>query len=140
MGRVQLNYGASNPDDFGLFLSNVDSDHVNRLIECSRREIEVPSVKHFEELRNKCKWTTTKMHGIDGYKITGSNGNSIFLPFSGHYNSKQVTGFGRLYTSESFYNIGDYTIYFYFNQMSYSLQCLANNCKLPIRLILNRVN
>ncbi len=39
----------------------------------------MPSKLEFEELVNKCKWVWTKY----GYRITGPNGNSIFLPVAG---------------------------------------------------------
>ena len=32
------------------------------------------------ELVNNCKWEWSQINGINGYKVTGTNGNSIFLP------------------------------------------------------------
>ena len=43
----------------------------------------MPTVAEFEELCNKCKWTWTSQGGHKGYKVTGPNGNSIFLPATG---------------------------------------------------------
>lgn len=44
----------------------------------------LPTKYEFDELRNKCNWTwMTTNEGISGCKITGSNGNSIFLPAAG---------------------------------------------------------
>lgn len=43
----------------------------------------MPSAYEMEELIHKCTWTWTKMKGIEGYKVTGPNGNSIFLPAGG---------------------------------------------------------
>lgn len=37
------------------------------------------------ELANKCSWESTELNGISGYKITGPNGNSIFMPRGGLY-------------------------------------------------------
>lgn len=45
----------------------------------------MPSKAEFEELVNKCSWTWTTVSGTNGYKITGSNGMSIFLPANGEY-------------------------------------------------------
>ena len=39
----------------------------------------IPTAKEFAELMDKCKWTWTD----GGYKVTGPNGNSIFLPAAG---------------------------------------------------------
>ena len=43
----------------------------------------MPTVAEFEELCNKCDWTWTSQGGHNGYKVTGPNGNSIFLPAAG---------------------------------------------------------
>ena len=43
----------------------------------------MPTKAEFEELLNKCTWTWTTQGGHNGYKVTGSNGNSIFLPAAG---------------------------------------------------------
>ena len=42
----------------------------------------MPTKEQFEELKSKCSWTWTG----NGYKVTGSNGNSIVLPASGYRN------------------------------------------------------
>lgn len=43
----------------------------------------LPSQKELEELGEKCRWTWTRQDGLAGYKVTGPNGNSIFLPAAG---------------------------------------------------------
>ena len=43
----------------------------------------IPSDSEWTELRTKCKWTWTSQDGKNGYKVTGLNGNSIFLPAAG---------------------------------------------------------
>ena len=48
----------------------------------SKFESNLPSREQFEELKSKCSWTWTG----NGYKVTGSNGNSIVLPASGVHN------------------------------------------------------
>ena len=40
----------------------------------------MPTKAEFDELKNKCSWTWISQNGTKGYKITGKNGNSIFLP------------------------------------------------------------
>ncbi len=44
----------------------------------------MPTKDEFQELIDKCKWEWTGQKGITGYKITGTNGNSIFLPLAGY--------------------------------------------------------
>ena len=43
----------------------------------------MPTITELEELCNKCTWTWTSQGGHNGYKVTGPNGNSIFLPAAG---------------------------------------------------------
>ncbi len=44
----------------------------------------LPTKAEIEELVNKCQRTWTTMGGHAGYKVTGPNGNSIFLPAAGY--------------------------------------------------------
>ena len=43
----------------------------------------LPTKAELEELDNKCTWKWTTQNGVNGYKVTGPNGNSIFLPAAG---------------------------------------------------------
>ena len=43
----------------------------------------MPTAKEFQELKDKCTWTKITINGVTGYKITGRNGNAIFLPATG---------------------------------------------------------
>ncbi|MCI7009864.1 MAG: hypothetical protein MR919_12875 [Parabacteroides sp.] len=43
---------------------------------------QLPSVQEMEELLYKCEWEYTQYKGYKGYKITGPNGNAIFLPYT----------------------------------------------------------
>ncbi len=43
-----------------------------------------PTKEQMEELINGCTWEWTQMTGTRGYRVTGPNGNSIFLPAGGH--------------------------------------------------------
>ena len=43
----------------------------------------LPTKKELEELESKCKWQWTTINGKNGYKVTGPNGNNIFLPAAG---------------------------------------------------------
>ena len=43
----------------------------------------MPTKDDFTELRESCSWEWTSMNGVSGRKVTGSNGNSIFLPAAG---------------------------------------------------------
>jgi hypothetical protein len=43
----------------------------------------MPTTSEQYELRNSCTWTWTRQNGVTGYRVTGPNGNSIFLPAAG---------------------------------------------------------
>ncbi len=44
----------------------------------------MPTKAEILELVNNCTWTWTTQRGVNGYKVTGPNGNSIFLPAAGY--------------------------------------------------------
>ncbi|MBO5703636.1 MAG: fimbrillin family protein [Bacteroidaceae bacterium] len=51
-------------------------------------EWRMPTLEEQEELCSECTWLWTTQNGVNGYKVTGDNGNSIFLPAAGYrYNS-----------------------------------------------------
>ena len=56
----------------------------------------MPTKAEFEELCTKCKWTWTSQGEHKGYKVTGPNGMSIFLPAAGWRN-----GTGTYYEGEN---------------------------------------
>lgn len=43
----------------------------------------MPTDAEYDELINSCRWTWITQGGKNGYKVTGPNGNSIFLPIAG---------------------------------------------------------
>lgn len=52
----------------------------------------IPTADEWMELRTNCTWTWTSVNGVGGRRITGPNGNSIFLPAAGmHYLSGNGT-------------------------------------------------
>ena len=54
----------------------------------------MPTKAERDELRNNCTWTWTTQNGVNGYKVTGTNGNSIFLPAAGYRNDSSLKGAG----------------------------------------------
>jgi hypothetical protein len=45
----------------------------------------MPTEAEWTELRENCTWTWTSQNRVNGYLVTASNGNSIFLPTTGNY-------------------------------------------------------
>ena len=46
----------------------------------------MPTKAEMEELRDNCTWTWITQGNVNGMKVTGPNGNSIFLPAAGYCN------------------------------------------------------
>ena len=44
----------------------------------------MPTKSEQQELLNNCTWEWTSLNGVNGQRVTGSNGNSIFLPAAGY--------------------------------------------------------
>ena len=68
----------------------------------------MPTRAEWDELGNKCTWTWTTQNGVNGYRVTGPNGNSIFLPAAGCRNGAYVVSSGSYgyYWSSSLYSYG----------------------------------
>jgi TonB family protein len=43
----------------------------------------MPTNEEIDELLKECTWEWTNRRGVDGYRVIGPNGKSIFLPFAG---------------------------------------------------------
>ena len=69
-----------------------------------------------KELLNHCIWKETEINGVKGMKITGTNGNSIFLPAAGAIRGKSINEYGKtgiyMNGSSSIYTIIGYLGYF----------------------------
>ena len=78
----------------------------------------MPTVDEFEELIDNCTWERTTKGGHIGYKVTGRNGNSIFLPAAGYrlgadtYGAESNSGYWSA-TPPEIDTQGAYLLYFY---------------------------
>ena len=77
----------------------------------------VPTVEEVKELCDKCIWIWTTQGGHNGYKVTGPNGNSIFLPAAGYRGGTDLylRGSYGLYWSATLnenYSYNAYDLYF----------------------------
>lgn len=84
----------------------------------------IPTYAEFLELINYCTWQYTQVNSINGYKVIGANGNSIFLPFVGGKEENNNVGYaGSGYSGQGFYVSGtafpynsDYNWYLYMDK------------------------
>ena len=71
----------------------------------------MPTRSEIEELIDNCTWSWTIQNGVNGYKVTGSNGNSIFLPAAGNCDGTEVYAcgsFGCYWSGMLYKNYGEY--------------------------------
>lgn len=66
----------------------------------------MPTKEELQELIDSCQWERVTLNSVIGNKITGPNGNSIFIPAAGSYNSfdnqlHSVGSAGWLYSSSA---------------------------------------
>ena len=55
----------------------------------------MPMEKDWKELEEKCQWVWTTYNGMNGYRVTGPNGNNIFLPAAGTMISERLSSLGE---------------------------------------------
>ena len=96
----------------------------------------MPTEEEWNELKTRCTWAWTTENGVKGRKATGSNGNSIFLPAAGYWDTDSVLfeeSFG-LYWSSALHS-GDtntaWYVYFYSSSVNSGNRYRCNG--LPVR-------
>lgn len=82
------------------------------------KEWRMPTYDELNELRTECTWTWTWQKGKKGYKVTGPNGNSIFLPAAGirlksGFDQPGSHGYYRSSSLHESYSSSAYNLYFY---------------------------
>ena len=90
----------------------------------------MPTFDEFVELWTKCTWEWTSLNGVYGRKVTGPNGNSIFLPAAGcrHGSSLDYAGSYGYYWSSSLYTDDPlYGWYLSFNSSNFGMSS-RNRC------------
>ena len=78
----------------------------------------MPTSSETYELFINCTWTWTTMDDVNGYEVTGTNGNSIFLPAAGYRGSSSLYGAGSegyYWSSTSYTAYTRFADYLYFN-------------------------
>ena len=134
------NVGASSPSDYGDYYawgetstkSGYDEDNSKTLYKSmgniggnSSYDVasyrwggswRMPTKAELEELETKCTWTWTTQGGHNGYKVTGKNGKSIFLPAAGwrYGTSPDSVGEYGNYWSSTPYEGSTYCAYYLF--------------------------
>ncbi len=56
---------------------------------------QIPTSDQMQELRKECKYKLDHVNGVKGYRFTGPNGKSIFLPAAGYYEGEEKKDYGE---------------------------------------------
>lgn len=102
----------------------------------SRFSNKLPTKQQLEELKSKCTWTLTG----NGYKVTGTNGNSITLPaagYSGCDGDVSGVGTGGRYWSSTTSGGSGYAWGLYFSSSVVNLCNLSHCSGQSVRLVQN---
>jgi len=68
----------------------------------------MPTLEEITELKEKCEWKESSLNGVQGCRVIGPNGNSIFLPLAGSYDwgrgipRPYKSGYGAYWSSSSY--------------------------------------
>lgn len=80
----------------------------------------MPTYDEWVELENNCTWQWTTQGRENGYRVTGANGNSIFLPAAGCYSGSSLIGaysVGIYWSSSLDAGYPDFAFDLYFNSL-----------------------
>ncbi len=136
------NIGATNPEDFGNYYAWGETSTKNEYLEnnCTTAGVDLseisgdaqhdaarakwgstwrlPTAEEFEELTNMCTWTWVTQNNVNGMKVTGQNGKSIFIPATGYRfgsSLNYVGEYGYFWSSTTYTNnnnIDKYNAYY----------------------------
>ena len=83
----------------------------------------MPTKSEMNELITKCTWAWTTYNGVNGRKVVGPNGNSIFLPAAGYRGGSDLGNAGSYgnFWSSTASDFINYSFYLYFNSGGYYL-------------------
>ena len=80
--------------------------HKNRVV---RYEEYIILLHYRFELKNYCTWVKATVNNVDGYYVTGKNGNRIFIPNGSYWSNTLSTGLNNAASCLGvYYNIVTY--------------------------------
>lgn len=96
----------------------------------------IPTKAEMDELLKKCEWKYETLDGVSGNRVTGPNGNSIFLPDGGAKSGDEMTrqGYGYYWVSTIYWGSSSYCINTVFKEDNMFDRCMG----LTIRPVLDK--
>ena len=131
---TKLEYTESNSNTYGMQMSCI-AGRPGYDVACAKwgDDWRLPTKKEYQELIDKCTWTWTTLNDVNGYRVTGPNGKSIFLPVAGEY--------GDYWSSTPHEENTNYSYHFYFNGTEHSLYAKGRrHSGLYIRPVLGHID
>ena len=130
MGSYQYYNGSDYVNDYVNIGSNISGTHYDVARAQWGDSWRMPTMAEFQELIDRCTWTWTTYNNVNGYKVTGPNGNSIFLPaagsrygteldfrgYYGHYWSGSLGESNQSYAYYLSFVSGDRNVYDYYRE------------------------
>ena len=128
-----FNVGATKPEEYGDYFAWGETEPKELYDESTYSETEedaatanwgsewrMPTQAEQDELRTECSWTWMTKNDVNGYKVVGPNGNSIFLPAAGYCSGSSLYNVGHkgFYWASSLYT-GN-TSYAYYLSFTYN--------------------
>ena len=93
---TKSNYGYDNSASYGKSWSDIGGNSSRDAATANwGGSWRMPTKAEFQELIDNCTWTWTTQNGHKGYKVTGKNGQSIFLPAAGYRRGATLNGDGE---------------------------------------------
>ena len=84
-------------------------------------EWRMPTLEDWQDLLWNCNWKNETLNGVPGKRITGYNGNSIFIPIAGYmgHDGYDYASTGFYWSSSLDYKSTEKAYYFYFTSSQY---------------------
>ena len=112
--ETKTEYTEANSLTFGIYMDDIGGNpqyDAARAIWGSTWRL--PSREEIEEIVAECTWEWTSVDGMNGCKITGPNGNHIFVPAAGCYIGAELKMLGQNGMYHSYKMCGDYVNFSY---------------------------
>lgn len=101
----------------------------------------MPTDSQCKELLSECDWTWAEENGVNGYKVSGKNGNYIFFPATGVkgaadvVNNDKIGGFWTSTISDAPETSGDFAMAVYFFSESRAVEKGGRWIGRPVRAV-----
>ena len=123
--RTKSEYTEDNSSTYGINIGDISGDSRYDAARANWGGTwRLPTKAEMQELIDKCTWTWTSQGGHNGYRVTGPNGSSIFLPAAGYRLGSSLGSAGAIgyyWSSAPSVSVTRNAYYLYFNSSDHDL-------------------